>query len=407
MSVDALLESLRCLDVHGEENDWTGPDPYEALNATRFTWPLRDTTLGKRVLLQVVKRSPVNLRPVMGIKPTPNSAAAAWALSAYCLGGFLDADKERMRIERGVERVLALRSPHFTDNSWGYKFPTQSRVFFYERDAPSTVATVWAGHALLDAAERLDRDDLVGHADSTGRFLIAHVPQTTDEPGAFFGYLVGDRSPIHNSNLLACAFLARLGRRVGNEVYLASATRGVEWSLARQRPDGSWPYGEMSSLGWVDGFHTGYVLDALDVCMRAHVPLDILPAWERGLAFYRAHLFLDNGTPKYYGNAVYPIDSLCVAQGIQTLALAADRDACCLSQSWAVLEWALRRMRRPDGLFMFQRSRLWANRIPHMRWAEASTFLAMAHLLAAQRCKPQATSSGVDPVILRHKQILI
>jgi len=158
-----------------------------------------------------------------------------------------------------------------------------------------------------------------------------------DEPGAFFGYLVGDRSPIHNSNLHACAFLARLGRRVGNEVHLAYATRGVECSLARQRPDGSWPYGEMSSLGWVDGFHTGYVLDALDVCIRAHVPLDILPAWERGLPFYRAHLFFDDGTPKYYSNAVYPIDSSCVAQGIQRLALAADRDASCLSQSWGVL----------------------------------------------------------------------
>jgi hypothetical protein len=282
-----------------------------------------------------------------------------------------------------VERLLSLRSPQFGDNAWGYRFATQSRVFFYDRNAPSTVATVWAGHALLDAAERLDRPALVAEAESAVRFLLGHVPLTDDPPGAFFGYLVGDRSPIHNSSLHCCALLARVGALTGDARLLAIAARGVDWSLARQRPDGSWPYGERPDLAWIDGFHTGYVLDALGQCRDAGVPVDIDPAWERGIAYYRDHLFLADGTPKYYAHERYPIDSSCVAQAIQSFAIAAPRVPGALEHSWTVFEWALRHMRRHDGLFLFQRRRFWANRTPHMRWAQAAMLLAMAHLQRA------------------------
>ena len=37
-------------------------------------------------------------------------------------------------------------------------------------------------------------------------------------------------------------------------------------SVSAQRPDGSWPYAEGEGHGWVDNFHTGYVLEALAIC---------------------------------------------------------------------------------------------------------------------------------------------
>ena len=288
------------------------------------------------------------------------------------------------KIERGVERLLALRSPQFRENAWGYQFPTQSRVFFYDRYAPSTVATVWAAHALLDSAQRLGSQELVAEAESAVRFLLDQVPQTEDAPGAFFGYLVGDRSPIHNSNLHACALVARVGALTGDERLLETAASGVEWSLARQRPDGSWPYGERPNLRWVDGFHTGYVLDALGQCRDANVPCDIDGAWARGLAYYREQMFLADGTPKYYSSETFPIDSSCVAQAIQTFALASERVEDALEHAWKVLDWALAHMRRRDGLFIFQRRRFWSNRTPHMRWSQAAMLLAMAHLWRAE-----------------------
>jgi hypothetical protein len=37
-------------------------------------------------------------------------------------------------------------------------------------------------------------------------------------------------------------------------------------------------------------------------------------------------------------------------------------------------------MRGEDGLFIFQRRRLWTNRVPHMRWVIASMLLGLTHL---------------------------
>ena len=161
-----LLDTIRRVEQHGDSRHWLGPDPYEGLNATRLVRPLTRSPIGRRVLIQAVKRSPVDLRPALGIDPTPNSATAAWVVSSYARGGFLDPHEEVAKLEQAVDMLLALRSPEFSENSWGYQFPTQSRVFYYGRNAPSTVATAWAGHALLDAADRLERSGLVSEADS-------------------------------------------------------------------------------------------------------------------------------------------------------------------------------------------------------------------------------------------------
>jgi rhamnogalacturonyl hydrolase YesR len=379
------VAAIRRLERHGHEHDWIGPDPYEGLNATRFVGPLKRTPTGRRVLHQVVKRSPLDLRPLLGIEPTPNSSTAAWAVSAYARGGFMDGAEELRLLELALERLLALRSPQFEHSAWGYQFPTQSRVFFYDRLAPSTVATCFAGQALLDAHERTGDELSLDVARDTAAFITSHLAQTADAPGAFFGYLVGDRSPIHNSNLHACAFLARLASVTGDEELRSRAELGVRWTLARQRPDGSWPYGERANLGWVDGFHTGYVLDSLRACADAGIELGIEEAWLRGLAYWRERLFLADGTPKYYADAVYPIDSQCVAQAIQTFAVASAHDASCLDAAWKVFDWALANMRGDDGLFYFQRRRFWVNRTPHMRWAETCMLLALVHLLHAAR----------------------
>lgn len=376
-----VRSALLVLDEHGDSSDWVGPDPYEGLNAHGAAWLINHSPIGARILIQAVKRSPLNLRPLLGIRPTPNSTTNAWVLSAYAGAQFLTATEQSDRVRRAVDRLVQLRSPRFEENAWGYLFPTQSRVFFYDRNTPATVTTVWAGHALADAAAYLDDDKCLEQATSAARFLVTQVPQTPDSPGAYFGYLADDSSPIHNSNLHACALLARIGALTGDPMLVERAAEGVRWSLARQRVDGSWPYGETPGLSWVDGFHTGYVLEALDTYRRYAADDSVSEAWTAGLAYYRDQLFLRDGTPKYYSDSVYPIDASCVAQAIQTFAIASDHDVAYLDQAGHVFDWALANIRRSDGLFMFQRRRYWSNRIPHMRWAQAAMFLALSHLL--------------------------
>lgn len=378
-----ILETLRTLESWARHRQWRGSDQYDALNATRIPGPVLATPLGRRLVIQAVKRSPVDLREALGIPPGQNAVSLAWATSAYAINGFLSEDEANRRLEQALDLLERLRSPAFAEPSWGYHFDFQSRVFFYPRTQPNTIASVFAGMALLDAHERTGEAKLLDRAHGVGRFFIRHVPQTDDPPGAFFGYLAGDRSPIHNSNLLVCALLGRLSGLTGDKAMADAARQGVRWSVARQRRDGSWPYGERSNLGWVDGFHTGYVLEALNTCARAGLLDSAEDPVQRGLEFYRGRLFLDDGTPKYFANETYPIDMWSVAQGIQTFAVFSPRQPELLDHALAVFRFASQRMRRRDGLFVFQRRRLWRNSIPHVRGVVAPMVLALARLLAA------------------------
>jgi hypothetical protein len=370
---------LAFLERHAADHEWKGSDQYEGLNATRLVSPLTRSSAGRRVVIQAVKRSPLDLRPLLGIERRHNAAALAWFASAYARNQALPEEEASEKLDR----VLALlRGLRLGSGAWGYHFDFESRVFFYPRTAPNTIATAYAGMALLDAYEATGDDRLLGEALGVGLFFLGRVPQTPDPPGAFFGYLEGDGSPIHNSNLHVCGLLARLHQACGQPELLDAAARGVEWTVARQRADGSWPYGERPNLSWVDGFHTGYVLDSLAQCAAAGIEA-AEPAFERGLDFYREALFLDDGTPRYSAASVHPIDMQCVAQGIQTLALASESDPSCLQQAWAVLDWACAHMRLENGLFAFQRRRLWVNRASHMRGVVAPMVLALTHLVEA------------------------
>jgi hypothetical protein len=380
---ERISASLVALETWGREHSWTGSDQYDALNASRAPRPLVRRAIGRRLLIQAVKRSPLDLRPALGIPPGQNAVSLAWAISAYVAAGpFFGAALTRERVQDAVAALERLRSSAHPEPCWGYHFDFQSRVFFYPSSSPNTIATSFAGFALLDA-HRLTGDwRLLELAHGAGEFFLHHVPLTADPPGAFFGYLAGDRAPIHNSNLLACALLARLHELTGDRRMAEAARRGLRWSLSRQRPDGSWPYGERANLAWVDGFHTGYVLEAL---LRCHwTGLDDLEApLRRGLDFYRERLLLPDGTPRYYAHDTYPLDAWSAAQAIQTFALAAELDPSLLDAALASFDFCWRQMRRADGLFLFQRRRLWRNPALHVRGVVAPMMLALAHLLGA------------------------
>jgi hypothetical protein len=375
--------SLATLEAWGREHSWTGSDQYDALNASRAPRLLLRRAIVRRLLIQAVKRSPLDLRPALGIPPGQNAVSLAWAISAYVAAGeFFGEARTRERVQDAVAALERLRSSAHPEPCWGYHFDFQSRVFFYPSSVPNTIATSFAGFALLDAHRLTGDRRLLELAHGAGEFFLRRVPLTADPPGAFFGYLPGDSAPIHNSNLLACALLARLHELTGDRRMADAARQGVRWSLSRQRPDGSWPYGERSNLSWVDGFHTGYVLEALLRCHRTGLD-DLQAPLRRGLGFYRERLLLPDGTPRYYAHETYPLDAWSAAQAIQTFALAAELDSSLLDAALASFDFCWRRMRRSDGLYLFQRRRLWRNPALHVRGVVAPMMLALAHLLRA------------------------
>jgi hypothetical protein len=379
------LELARRLARWGDARAWRGTDPYEGLSASRrLVAPLKRMALGRRLLIQAVKRSPIDLRPTLRIQPKADAASVAWAVSAFSRNGFLNPVEAQRMLGRALDLLDRLRSPGYHEPCWGYHFDFQSRVFFYKRGEPNTIATAFAGHALLDAYQATGEGRLLEMARGTGHFFIRYVPVTDAGSGSYFGYLPDDRSPIHNSNLLVASLLARLTTcGQDDEGFGPAAEAAVTYTTTRQRPDGSWPYGERRNLAWVDNFHTGYVLDALRICADAGIGgPEADRAWSSGMRFYAERMFTPDGAPKYYSTSLFPIDAQAVAQGIQTLSIAARRDESFVPAAWSVFGFALQRMLGDDGLPLFQRRRLWSNGAAHVRWVIAPMLLALTHLLA-------------------------
>lgn len=388
------IELARRLESWGTEREWRGTDPYEGLNATRLIAPLRASPLGRRLLIQAVKRSPLDLRRLLGIDPEADAAAVALVASAYARNGFLDSAEAEGKLHAVLSLLERMRSPGHSEPCWGYHFEVQSRVVHYRRGEPNTIATAFGANALLDAHEALGDPSLLRRAQAVAEFFLRHIEQTKTSEGAYFGYHPGDRSPIHNSNMLACAVLARTSAAIGSKEMAEAAAEGLRYTVEHQRPDGSWPYGERADLEWVDNFHTGYVLDSLRACIDAGIGgSEAEHAWRHGLRFYRRTLFLADGTPKYFTTRVHPIDALSVAQGIQSLSIAARHDPACGEAARRVLDFALQRMLRRDGLPIFQRRRLWVNRALHVRWVVAPLLLALTHLI-----RPEGTGDPPVPM---------
>jgi hypothetical protein len=379
----AALDAARALERWGSAREWVGPDPYDALNARRLPHLTRRSPLALRVLTQAVKRSPLNVRPLLGIPDGLSAATLAHVISAYARNGFLDAEEAHTKLRRSIESLTALRCTGFRESCWGYHFDVQTRVFFYPRTSPNTIATAFAGLGLLDAYELADAGDALELAIGAGEFFLRHVPETKAERGAYFGYLPGDATPIHNANMLVAALLARLARLTHRTDFADSARAAVDYTVGRQRSDGSWPYGEREDLSWIDGFHTGYVLDCLLACFEAGVGGEAgHETWRRGLRYYVQALIESDGIARYTPASRYPIDGQCVAQALRTLSSAAPYEPDVAVLRWKVLSFALSRFARGDGAFYFQRQQWWTSRIPHVRWVQAPLLAALTELIA-------------------------
>jgi hypothetical protein len=381
-SIHRLCEnSLEKLLRYCRKEKWSGYDPYDGLNSP-LARPFKSRLL-RTAIIQIVKRSPVNLRPLIGIKKSLNPKGIALALRALIL---LDeknfADGLREDIEFLIDALTRSRCEGHENFCWGYNFDWQSRAFFAPLGTPNVVCTVFAAHALLDWHQKTGNQNALRMAESSCRFLLRSLNRSENQDGFCFSYTPTDRTQVHNVNLLACELLGRAGAINRDEEFLEEAERAVRWTLAWQRADGSWPYGEAKSQGWIDGFHTGYVLVSLRRLIEHLDKREWAYHLERGYDFYRKKFFLEDFTPRYYHDRTYPIDIHSSAQAIITFA---ELENClALSSELAAnsAKWAIENMQDDAGYFYFQKRRHHTNRISYLRWSQAWMLYALSFFLS-------------------------
>ena len=372
-------------------NDWAGYEPYDVLNSSFFpSLPFLDFRFPRLVLTQLLKRSPINIRPLIQVPKTQNPKAIGLFLSSLLkLARTRMAEAEGL-IPQMIERLVALRSEGTPYWCWGYNFPWQTRTVLVPRWAPNLVCTAFAADALLDAYEQGHSPQCLEMAVSAAEYILDQLYWTDGRSTVGFAYpLPLVRNQVHNANLLAAALFCRVYKHTGAAKFLDPALKAIRYSVAQQHTDGGWDYGEASTQKWIDNFHTGFNLSALRSISRSLATTEFDVSLRRGFDFYRNHFFRPDGSVKYYHNQAYPLDSHCFAQSIITLVDLKDLAPDNIALAHSTLGWAMQHLWDERGGFFYYRVlRSCTIKTSYMRWTQAWMFLALSVLL----------SEGAEPV---------
>ena len=391
-----LANIIVSLDRWVQSHDWVGYDPYDlkahplyrcSLKHKATAWPAK----------AVVNLLPLTLRRLLRIRPQPHAKAMALFADAYLTLFDLTEKAEYRDLAEG--RLAWLRehaTSHFTGPAWGAPFDYQGRDFI-PSNTPSVVITSIAARAFLYAFESLGNREYLDIAVGACRFLVADIPRyQPDADRICFSKMPGVDWYVHNANLMVAATLAMIGRAAGITEWTRLSRRAANYTLAEQREDGAWYYWGPPSplLHWVDHYHTGFVLRALDDLLSTTGWSDLRPALDKGYIFYTNRLF-DDAKPRLTEASLYPIDIHSCAEAILCLSQLARRYDDALPRAEAVARWTIDNMRHPDGYFYYRRYRWLTVKIPYMRWGQAWMMLALSRL---QQVLTAEHSGGTDGV---------
>lgn len=372
-------ESFLRLEAWLLQCGYKGNDPFDALRSPI----LRRLTFNQRLLgvawVQLLRRSPLNLRRLLQVAPGYNPKGMGLFLASYVRRyRATGEEKYRERMTYFAEWLRQNRSPGYREACWGYNFDWPNRSFFAPAGTPTIVNTVFIAQAFLDMYDLLGDHEDLAIARSACDFLLNRLATMEDSSGLCFSYTPLDRRQVHNANMLGAALLARVGSITGESHLLSRSRQATSFTVTRQHLDGSWMYGVGARERWIDNFHTGFVLVQLKEYIHFSKDHEFESHLELGYRYWKSKLFTEDGLPKYYAGNLYPIDAHAIAQAVLTYLAFSDRDPESESRALHLVEWVCSNMQDGKGYFYYQFGRLFRNRIPYIRWSQAWMFRALA-----------------------------
>jgi hypothetical protein len=387
--LEILSQSISRLDRWITENDWKAYDPFDGLNARVFNTLTGNNHYLRIVLQQSVRRFPFNLRPLLGIRKETSSKGMG-----FCALGYLKLYQATRKEEyhKKMEHCLEWLKNNFSEGhsgyAWGNHFNYESRGGRISLGTPSIVWTALIGDVFFDAYETTGKQLYADIATSSGKFVmndICRFRESEDTLCLMYTPLAQPSAQrcIHNANVLGARLLSRFHQHTSDSEALAVAKKAIEYTLKYQLPDGGWYYGEPSKFQWVDSFHTGYNLEAIQGYKRATGDQTCEAKLVKGFRYFKSVFFKEDGTPKYYNRKTYPIDIQCAAQGIQTLVNLREYDPGALELAKKVALWTINNMQDPQGYFYFRKYPFVTNTTPMFHWGQATMLAALASLIQA------------------------
>ena len=395
---EKLDRSIEAVGTWVEDRNYKGYEYSDGLLSPLHVLTFHNRFL-ERCLLQFVRLSPVNIRPVVGVKPQDSTKGRGYMAWGYATMFRLTGETRYK--EKAAECLRWLdenKAKNYGAHSWGNHFPFSGRGGRIPRLEPIIVWTSLIGQAFLDSYEIFGEKRYMEVAKSICRWICA-LPRERTSRGTCLSYVAYEQISVHNSNMLGAAMLARTARITGEPEFRNLAAEAMEYSCARQLPDGAWYYGQDPKFHWVDNFHTGYNLDSLKCYIESTGDQTFDGNLRRGAEYYMRVFFEKDGAPRYYNNKTYPIDIQCASQAITTLAYFSDLYPEALDLAGKVAGWTIDNMQDETGYFYYRVLPWKKIKVPMLHWGQATMYRGLTLLLAKTR------ERGIRSVDGRHAAV--
>jgi len=380
--IKLVRDSLARLEDYIVKEKYKGYDPFDILMSPLYKLPVLKSSQKIRLLSeQIFKRLSINLRPLLFVKKNLNPVTLGLCIQAYCNLIQLMPDKKSIyKTEIGfcISALEELGSPGHSGYCWGYDFDWEARYATMSAYTPTVVATGFITNALFKYYMLTNNEKAFKLLKSSVKFVTKDLNKSYENERFCYSYSPIDHQKVLNATMKGARLLIQVYSITKEESLYEEAKKTVDYVVKHQRQNGAWSYSIGDARGWVDNFHTGYILDCLD----EYINLSGDKRYERnlqlGIDYYVKNFFADNGVPKYFDNSIYPIDSTAAAQSIITLLRFSY-----LEKALQVAEWMIYNMQSKKGFFYFQKHKFYTNKINFMRWSNAWMFLALSQLMYA------------------------
>ena len=375
--------SLNQVQAWVEARGYKGYDPGDGL--TSFLRPLTfGNIFAERLLQQAIWKSPINIRPLVGVKPLDSTKGRGFMAWGYLMRyQALKRDEDRQKAVACLDWLDHAREPAFPGHCWGNHFDFTTRSGRMVAHTPTIVWSGLIGQSFLEAYEQLGDTRFLDIAESICRWILT-LPREKTSTGSCLSYTGVFQNSVHNSNLLGAAMLARTWKHRRIDEFRTVAQEAAAFSCNRQLPDGAWYYGEDPKYHWIDNFHTAYNLDSLKRYTDATGDDTFAAQIKLGYTYFKNIFFDPNGRPRYYHNRAYPIDIQCASQAIDTFCFYSEHDPEALTLAQRVATWTIENMQGSDGHFYYRQYPMLTARTPYFHWGQATMFKALSHLLRVQ-----------------------
>lgn len=362
------------LIFHIEECEFKSFDLFDALTNDLLNKISLNKPLIRRILIQIVSKSAFDLHRV-GMKKQVHTKLLSDLLWYYSLS-------ENSNKANGI--LLQLQDLRLNNEYiWGLNFPYTSRFVDANANTPNIYNSATVGISICEYLSSQNNSDF-SLVEKISNSIFSSFKFNTEANLGWIEYYPNQKWPTYNVNALAAYFFTKANNTVGYKLINDDIIlQLLNLLIDEQNEDGSWYYSRSEKGKWIDGFHTGFILESLAYIYSNYFKnnTNLERCLVKAYDYYINNLFTEDGFPKYFNySSKYPIESQNCAQAIQTLSVLSIwtglKNDDLLEK---VIKNTLDNLYNDQGYFYYKKTNFLLYKQSYLRWSTSPMIVALKY----------------------------